>query len=91
MDLQDQIRYSMIMAAMLGIIGILLVGMGFGWWLSVQTMLNAGCEETYLFAPSPCQKGMSTLASRSSIAAVLGLGCIASSGGMLYYLRTRVP
>ena len=91
MELQDQIGYTYIIAAMIGIIGLLLIGMGFGWWLSIQTMLDAGCEQSYRFAPSACQKGMATLAGRSSVAAVLGVGCVASSGGIVYYLKNKVP
>jgi len=72
MNTQQQFKAAQVVAAILGIIGLLASGTGFGQWLSIQTMLSSGCEQTIGIAMSPCQEGMVTLNKRATGASLAG-------------------
>jgi hypothetical protein len=91
MNTQQQFKAAQVIAAILGIIGLLAIGTGFGQWLSIQTMISAGCEQEIGVAMSPCQEGMITLNNRATGASLAGVAAVLASGGILVYLRRAVP
>lgn len=91
MNTTQQFKAAQVLSAVLGMIGLLLIGMGFGEWLSVQTLLSEGCATTVLAEPTPCQAGIQTMGTRSTMAALTGVLALLSGGGILYYLRRYVP
>jgi len=91
MNTQQQFKAAQVIAAILGIIGLLAIGTGFGQWLSIQTMLSSGCEKEIGLAMSACQEGMVTLNNRATGASLAGVAAVLASGGILVYLRRAVP
>jgi hypothetical protein len=90
MNTAEQYRAGMVVSILLLIVGFLATGTGFGFWLSVQTMLDAGCQNSVIVAPTDCQQGMQTLSSRSLVTSLTGLACAGAGAGILAYLRRQV-
>jgi hypothetical protein len=91
MNTTQHFKAAQALSAVLGIVGLMLIGMGFGEWLSIQTLLSEGCAATQLPDPTPCQAGIQTMGTRSTRAALIGVFALLSGGGIVVYLRWYVP
>lgn len=93
MDVQTQIQYASRMGTLLLLIGWVVIGIGVGHFLSIQAIMGSGCEQQIpQFAePSTCQKAVQTLNTRTTVSIAIGVFGMVSGGGILYYLRRKVP
>lgn len=92
MNTETQFRAAYVVSLFSGVMGFIVVGLGLGFALSVQTTVGAGCPTIALTDTlQPCQQAMETMGDRATLSSLLGVALIAIGGGSLYYLRQQVP
>lgn len=91
MNTQKQFAVANYLGASLFVLGLIAIGIGAGLFLGIQSVLEAGCSTQSLGGLSTCQKAIQAMNARVTLSLLAGIIGMVSGGGMMWYLRRRVP
>lgn len=91
MDTQTQYQLAQYVSFALVAVGLLSIGIGVGYYLSVQSLLGPACAGGINQSVTACEETAQGLSDNANIALVVGLGSVALGRGLLWYLQNKLP